>query len=48
MKKKLLVVLAVVLLIAAGFCLYMETHFTLSTMVAAGLSEEKILEGFLR
>lgn len=43
MKQKLLIVLAVVLLIAAGYFLYMETHFTMSTMVDTGLSEEKIL-----
>lgn len=43
MKKKLLLAAAVVLLAAAGFFLYMETHFTTSTMVDAGLSEVKIL-----
>ena len=43
MKQKLLIVLAVIFLIAAGYFLYMETHFTMSTMVDTGLSEEKIL-----
>lgn len=43
MKKKLLIAAAVVLLIAVLFCLYMETHFTMSTMVETGLSEKKIL-----
>ncbi len=44
MKKRLLMAAAVALLAAAGFCLYMETHFTTSTMVDAGLSEERILQ----
>lgn len=43
MKKKLVIAAAAVLLIAVLFCLYMETHFTMSTMVETGLSEEKIL-----
>jgi len=43
LKQKLRIAAAVVLLIAAGCCLYMETHFTMSTMVETGLSEEKIL-----
>lgn len=44
MKKKLVISAAVVLLAAVLFCLYMETHFTMSTMVDTGLSEEKILQ----
>ncbi|MBR5471141.1 MAG: hypothetical protein IKU81_03360 [Oscillibacter sp.] len=43
MKKKLVIAAAAVLLIAVLFCLYMETHFTMSTMVETGLSEKKIL-----
>ncbi|MBQ6948443.1 MAG: hypothetical protein IJN41_02040 [Firmicutes bacterium] len=43
MKKKLLIVFCIVILVIAGFCLYMETHFSMSTVVDVGLSEEKIL-----
>jgi len=43
MKKKLLIVFCIVILVLAGFCLYMETHFSMSTVVDVGLSEEKIL-----
>jgi len=43
MKKRLQVVLGIVILALAGYCLYMETHFTMSTLADTGLSEEKIL-----
>ena len=43
MKKKLLITAIVLLLIAAGFFLYQETHFTMSTMEDTGFSKEKIL-----
>lgn len=43
MKKYLLAVLTLVVLAAAGYCLYMETHFSMTTLEDSGLSEEKIL-----
>lgn len=44
MKKKLVFLLSAVLLLAAGYCIYQEVHFTSEAIVPADMNASEILE----